>query len=214
MRLTWAGAPGQPHQFAGARGRRIARVQPLPLHRDRRDLLDAADHLDLVAVRLGQPHALAAAGLVDVLDARGAGRLGELLQLVLVVDVIGDADEFRVALLGDVEVVRRIGAAHIERVGGALRPVHAETGEEFLRHVEIGRPEPSVSDIGYFRPSHMCSPREFVVPDVRSNPATSGTAGLAAEGCTEAAQDCPCLIRKGPAALPRRGSEPAEAAVN
>ena len=196
MRLNVGRAPGQPHQFAGARGRRLARVELLPLHRDRRDLLDAAHHLDLVAVRLGQAHPLAAAGLVDVFDARSAGRLGELLQLVLVVDVIGDADKFGIALLGDVEVVRRIGAAHIERVGGALRPVHAEAGEEFLRHVEIGRPEPSVGDIGYFRPSHMCSPREFVLPDVRNNPATSGTAGLAAEGCAEAAQDCPRLIRK------------------
>src|SRR5580700_6271391 len=151
--------PRQPHQFAGARGRRLARVQPLPLHRDRRNLFDAAHHLDLVAVRLGQPHPLAAAGLVDVFDARGAGRLGELLQVILAVDVIGDADEFRVALFGDVDVVRRIGAAHVERVGSALRAVHAETGEELLRHVEIGRFEPPVGDIGYFRPSHMCSPR-------------------------------------------------------
>ena len=200
MRLTWAGPLGQPHQLAGARGRRLARVELLSLHRDRRQLLDAAHDLDLVAVRLGQPHPLAAAGLVDVFDARGAGRLGERLQVVLVVDVIGEADEFRIALLGDVEMVGRIGAAHVERVGGALRPVHAETGEEFLRHVEIGRPEPPVGDIGHFSPSHMCSPREFVVPDVRNNPATSGTAGLAAKSCTGAAQDCPRLIRKPPRA--------------
>src|SRR6202035_3444673 len=156
------------------------------------------NHLDLVAVRLGQAHPLAAAGLVDVLDAGGAGRLGELLQIVLVVDVIGDADEFRIALLGDVQVVRRIGAAHIERVGGTLRPVHAETGEELLRRVEIGRLEPSVGDIGHFSPSHMRSPRDFVVPDVRNNLATSEAAGLAAESCTGAAAGLPAPHKKTP----------------
>src|SRR5580700_6851136 len=191
-------APGQPHQLAGARGRRLARVELLPLHRDRRDLFDAAYHLDLVAVRLGQAYPLAAAGLVDVFDAGGTRRLGELLQVILVVDVIGDADEFRVTLLGDVDVVRRIGAAHVERVGGAFRAVHAETGEKFLRHVEIGRLEPPVGDIGYFRPSHMCSPREFVLPDVRNNPATSGTAGLAAKSCTGAAAGLPAPHTKTP----------------
>ena len=52
---------------------------------------DAADHFDLIAVRLGEPHALAAAGLVDGLDAGGAGRLGEPLQVVFALDVIGEA---------------------------------------------------------------------------------------------------------------------------
>ena len=77
-----------------------------------------------------------------------AGRLGQALEVVLARRVIGEADEFRLALLGDVDVVGRIGAAHVERGGGALGAHHAEVREEFLRDVEIGRPQPAVGDVG------------------------------------------------------------------
>ena len=50
---------------------------------------------------LAQAHALAAAGLVNILNSAGAGGLGQPFQIVLAVDVIGEPDEFRVALLGD-----------------------------------------------------------------------------------------------------------------
>ena len=76
-------AARQPHQFAGARGRSFAGIESLPLYLDWGDLRDAADYFDLVAIRLGEPHALAAARLVDGLDARGARRLGEPLQVIL-----------------------------------------------------------------------------------------------------------------------------------
>ena len=45
--------------------------------RDRRHRRDAVHHLDLIAVRLSQPHALAAAGSSISLDAGGARRLGD-----------------------------------------------------------------------------------------------------------------------------------------
>ena len=79
--------------------------------------------------------------------AGGAGRLGEPLQVVLAVRVIGKPDEFRLALLGDVDVVGGIGAAHVERVGGAFGTDHAEAREEFLGDVEIGRSQAPVGDV-------------------------------------------------------------------
>src|SRR6185312_17543041 len=80
-------ATRQAHQFAGARGGQLARIELLPFDVDRLDRGDAADDFDLIAVRLGEPHALAAAGFVDGLDAGGAGRLGDALEIVFVVDV-------------------------------------------------------------------------------------------------------------------------------
>src|SRR5262249_28857305 len=101
---------GQPHQLAGAQQRIFAGVELLALGRDRRERGDAVDDLDLVAVGLGEPHPLAAAGLVDRLDAGRAGRPRDTLEVVLARRVIGKADEFRLALFGDVDVVRAIGA--------------------------------------------------------------------------------------------------------
>ena len=150
--------PGQPHQFAGARSRRFAGIEPLPFDRDRTHRLDAAHHFDLIAVRLGQPHALAAAGLVDIFHARGARRLGEPLQIVLAVDVIGEPDEFRVALFGDVDVVGGIRAAHIERFVGPVRPAHAEPRQELFRDIEIGRAHAPISDIPRLDPGHFLTP--------------------------------------------------------
>jgi hypothetical protein len=152
------GALGQSHQFAGARDRLVAGIEPLPLGGDRRQRGDAVHHLDLIAVRLGEPHALAAARLVDAFHGRGAGRLGQAVEVVLARRVIGKADELRIAFLGDVDVVRCVGAAHVERGRRALGAHHAEAGEEFLHHVKIGRPEPPVSHIGDLDPSHGCFP--------------------------------------------------------
>ena len=117
MRLTCAGPLRQPHQLAGARERILAGVELLA-RLDRRCGATGAiavHDLDLVAVRLGQPHPLAAARLVDRLDRRGARRLRQPVQVVLARRVVGEADEFRIALLGDVDVVQRIAAAHVER---------------------------------------------------------------------------------------------------
>jgi len=97
------------------------------------------DDLDLVAVGLLQPHALAAARLVHGLDARGAGQLGQALQVILALGVIGKADEFGAALVHGVQVMVAVGAAHVERVGRTLGPDHAEMGEKLLHLVEIGR---------------------------------------------------------------------------
>ena len=46
----------------------VARIDRGPRQRDRGEHRHAVDDLDLVAVRVGQTHALAAAGLIDVLD--------------------------------------------------------------------------------------------------------------------------------------------------
>src|SRR2546430_15080013 len=53
----------------------------------------------------------------------------------------------RLAEFGDVDVVRRIGAAHIEGVLGAIGADHPAIGQEFLLLVEIGRTQPPISQI-------------------------------------------------------------------
>ena len=111
-------------------------------------------HLDLVAVRLFQPHPLAAAGLVDILHRRGAGRLGEAREVVLARGVVGKPDDLRLALLGDVDVMGRIGAAHIERGRRALRAHQAEAREELLHHIEVGCAKPPIGNVGRFDPRH------------------------------------------------------------
>ena len=51
------------------------------VHVDRLHGVDAVHDLDGVAVGLGQADAFAAAGLIDVLDARGAGEFGDRFQV-------------------------------------------------------------------------------------------------------------------------------------
>ena len=116
-----------------------------------------------IAVRVGEAHALAAARLVDVLDRRGAFDARELFQVVRAAGVKGDADEFRLAELGDVKVVRRIGAAHVQRVFCAVGAHHAERGQEFLLLVEIGRAQPPISEIDGFDNGHYGAPKRVSV---------------------------------------------------
>src|ERR1700733_5743039 len=89
---------------------------------------DPVHDLDGIAVGFGQADPLAAAGLVDALDTRRAGELCDRLEVVLAADRPREADQSGIALLGDVDVVRRIGAAHIQRRRGACRAHHAERG--------------------------------------------------------------------------------------
>ena len=124
------------------------------MHLERLELLDAPHHFDLVAVGLLQAHALAAAGLVDIFDSGSAGRLGDLLQVVLAGRVEGEPDKPRVALLGHVDMMRRIRAAHIERVLGPLHLDEPEVGAELLLDIQVGRAQPPVSDIGHFDQRH------------------------------------------------------------
>ena len=152
--LHMRGPLRQPHQLAGARQRLVARIELLAPGRDRRQRRNAVHHLDLVAVRLFQPHPLAAAGLVDIFHRRGAGRLGETREVVLARGVVGKPDDLRLALLGDVDVMGRIGAAHIERGRRALRAHQAEAREELLHHIEVGCAKPPIGNVGRFDPRH------------------------------------------------------------
>ncbi len=145
---------GQPHQRARSLQRVLAEIEGLALHGDGGKPLDPVDHLDLVAVRLSQPDALAAAGLVDGLDGRGPGRLGQLPEVVEAGRVIGEAHELGIALFRDVDVMSGIRPAHVERVRRPLRLHHAEMGQELLRHVEIGCAQPSVRQVGHLDQCH------------------------------------------------------------
>ena len=103
-------------------------VQIIREHRDRyrNEVTDPA-----MLHAIGEP-----AGL-DVLDAGCAGCLGEGLEIVLARRVIGDTDELRLAFFGDVDVVHRIAAAIIDRLGAFIARVEPEVVEEFGLEVEI-----------------------------------------------------------------------------
>ena len=66
----------------------------------------------------------------------------------------GDADIARLAEFGDMQVMRRVGAAHVERGRGALGAHHAERGQELLLLVEIGRAQPPIGEIDGFDHRH------------------------------------------------------------
>ena len=68
-----------------------------------------------------------------------------------------DTDEAGIAELGDVQMVLRIGAAHVERRRRARGAHHAEVGEEGLRAVEVGRAKADVRQVGDF--DHLGSSR-------------------------------------------------------
>ena len=128
---------------------------------DGSQLFDAPDHFDAVAVRFGQGDALAAAGLVEILDPGCAlGLSRQFMEVFLAGGVEREADESWIALFGHVEMVARIGAAHKQRVVGALGPHHAEIGQELFLHVQIGRPDTAPSDVGYLddRLCHWLTP--------------------------------------------------------
>src|SRR5829696_3760569 len=80
------------------------------------------------------------------------------MQVVLARGVIGKANEFRIALLSDMDVVKGIGAAHVERARRALGAHHAEAREKLFHAVEIRRPQPPIGNVGRFDPRHA-SPR-------------------------------------------------------
>src|SRR3989442_438774 len=144
----------QAHELAGAPQFLVAPVEHVLARRQAFELLHAADHFHLVAVRVVDSHALAAAGLVEVLDAGGPGRPGELFQVVFVIDEKGEADELRPPEVGDVQVVGWIGAAHVERVRGPLGADHAEVDEELLGFIEAGRLQPPIGKVGDFHEGH------------------------------------------------------------
>src|SRR6267378_4497066 len=152
----------QAHELAGAPQFLVAPVEHVLARRQAFELLHAADRFHLVAVRVVNAHALAAAGLVEVLDAGGPGRLGELFQVVFVIDEKGEADEFRRPEVGDVQVVGGIGAAHVERVRRALGADHAEIRQEFLGFIEARRLQPPIGNIGDFHEGHRRSPPSTV----------------------------------------------------
>src|SRR5439155_16380460 len=125
----------------------VARIDRRTVELDRIEQRHAVDDFDLVAVGIGQPHPLAAAGLVDILDRRGPRGPRYPLEVVVARGMHGDSDIARLAELGDVDVVWRIGAAHIEGVLGPVGTDHSKIGQELFLLVEIGRPQPPISEI-------------------------------------------------------------------
>ena len=84
------------------------------------------DNLDLIAVRLGQTYPFATARRVKVLDTRRAIGLRDFLEIFFTLRLKGQANEFRVTLVGDVDERRWIGATHIQNVIGSLSSDHTK----------------------------------------------------------------------------------------
>src|SRR6516165_5705984 len=116
-------------------------------HFDRFEHRHAVHDFDLVAVGIGQAYALAATWLVDILDLRCSLDARHFLEVPIARRVHRDADIARLTQFGDVDVVRRIAAAHIEGIFGTVRPDHAEIGQKLFLLVEIGRADPPISEI-------------------------------------------------------------------
>ncbi len=120
--------------------------------------------LDRIAVRLGQPDAPAAAGFIDVLDTRGAGEFGDRLQIVLAGGGPGKTDEAGIAFFGDVDVVHGIGAAHVKRRRRACRAHHPERGQKRFLGIQIGRPEPAISEVPHLDNRHDLFSLDRITP--------------------------------------------------
>src|SRR5579862_1669810 len=73
----------------------LAEIDLWAIDRDLRQPLHAVDDFDLKTVRVGQPDALAAAGLVDAFDRRRARRARQFFEIVRTLGVERDADVFR-----------------------------------------------------------------------------------------------------------------------
>lgn len=137
-----------PHGLADARKPLVADIEGLPSDGNAIDGFDAVHELDLVAVRLAEPHPPAAARLVHRLDARSAGKPGRPLQIVLAADCEGEADQrCAIALLDDFDVVGCLAAAVVERIARPRDLHHAEIVEECFHRVEVGRAQPSVDEV-------------------------------------------------------------------
>ena len=79
---------------------------------------------------------------------------GDLLKIVLIRHGPGEAEEPGIALFGDVDVVVRIGATHVQRGGSAIGPHHAEGGQKFLLRVQIGCAQATIGEISDFDDGH------------------------------------------------------------
>src|SRR5216683_8153104 len=132
----------------------VAGIDRRTVDLDRIEQRHAVDDLDLVAVGIGQAHPLAAAGLVDVLDRGSALDTRHSLEVVIARGVNGDPDIPWFTQFGDVDMVRRISAAHVEGGLGPIDADHAEIGQELFLLIEIGRPQPPVSEIEGFDDGH------------------------------------------------------------
>ncbi|MEJ0070500.1 MAG: hypothetical protein WDO24_19285 [Pseudomonadota bacterium] len=69
------------------------------------------------------------------------------VQIRCAIRVKSDRQNLRRALFGDVNMVRRIRAAHVELVGRPVGSDEAEIGQEFFRLIEVGRAQPHPGEI-------------------------------------------------------------------
>src|SRR5436190_1613234 len=94
----------------------------------------------------------------------------------------GDADIFRLAQFRHMEMVRFVGAAHVEGVLGAVGAHHAEGGQKLFLLVEIGRAQPAIGELGGFDDGHNKTSEKVLAAmrPLAAHAASPGAAGQAA----------------------------------
>ena len=147
----------QAHQLTSTAQFVVAGVDHGLAHGQGCDLLHATHHFHLVAMGVADAYPLAATGLVHVFNATGTRGFGKLLELVFVVDEKTQAHELGRAQVRDMDVVIRVGAAHVQRIFGALGAVHAKDGEKLFGLVQAGRLQTAKGQVGDFDIGHGSS---------------------------------------------------------
>jgi hypothetical protein len=117
-------------------------------HRQPPDSSSSGHYLDLEAVRIGGAHDPSSTWSIEIDDAGEVVAGSELVEVGHGVCFEGEADETGFgAEMADVHKAFVIGAAHVQRVVGSLRDVHAEGLEERLHHVEVWHVEADKRDV-------------------------------------------------------------------
>ncbi|TMK29399.1 MAG: DUF3300 domain-containing protein, partial [Alphaproteobacteria bacterium] len=125
----------------------------------------------------------------------------------------GDPDIFRLAQFRHMEMVRFVGAAHVEGVLGAVGAHHAEGGQKLFLLVEIGRAQPAIGELGGFDDGHNKTSEKVLAAmrPLAAHAASPGAAGQAARAPSGKPNSAKIrgLLPKGVAAfrnwLPRNG---------
>src|SRR5262249_34912186 len=78
-------------------------------------------------------------------------------EVVLARDVKAEAEKLRRPAVRDVDVWRRVGAAHVKAVVGALGAHRAEARQELFGLVQVGRLQAAEREVGHFDDGHCQS---------------------------------------------------------
>ncbi len=108
----------------------------------------------MISIGVDKPHALAATRLVQRLHGRRPRQPAEGVQIRFAVGGKGQRDKLRIPELGDMHMVGRAGAAHVQRIGSPIGAHESEIGEELFRAGQVRDPHAYVGQVGDFDGGH------------------------------------------------------------